>query len=255
VAEHQLDRPQVGPALEQVRRERVPQDVRAERGGRFALRRVCFRIFPEATAAERAPRASRTAAASASFSKSRRDWRHTAGSSRSPARDSARALLASFRLRSVVLVRSRSAAERRTSSAHAQAGSRNSSSNIAGREGRASSSRRVARSECRHRSTGTSGAAGPGPRGRRIVGGAAVEDAGRVRESVEAAPPPRRRATDRGASPRRRCFRDEHFEGHAGQRLVTVPAGAKTAARPSAARSRAVALELWLPARPHARYE
>src|SRR6185369_11029701 len=53
VAEHQLNRAQVGAALEQVRGERVPQHVRAERARQVAPPRVALEDLPEADAAQR----------------------------------------------------------------------------------------------------------------------------------------------------------------------------------------------------------
>src|SRR5437016_5037931 len=52
VAEHQLNRPQIGAPLEQVRRERVPQDVRAQRPRQAGLDRVLLEDLPEPDAAQ-----------------------------------------------------------------------------------------------------------------------------------------------------------------------------------------------------------
>src|SRR3954465_8880246 len=53
VTEHQLNRAQIGAALEEVRRERVPQDVRADRRRQSGGARVPFENLPEADAAQR----------------------------------------------------------------------------------------------------------------------------------------------------------------------------------------------------------
>jgi len=54
VPEHQLDGPEVGPALEEVRREGVPQDVRADLGGDPGRQGVPLQEFPKPLARERA---------------------------------------------------------------------------------------------------------------------------------------------------------------------------------------------------------
>src|SRR5439155_22756332 len=53
MAEHHLNRPEVGAPLEQVRRERMPHDVRAERRRQVGAAAVLFQDFPEADPAER----------------------------------------------------------------------------------------------------------------------------------------------------------------------------------------------------------
>ena len=52
VAEHELDRAQVRPPLEQVRRERMPQDVRADLGAQPGLRGVLAEELPQSLARE-----------------------------------------------------------------------------------------------------------------------------------------------------------------------------------------------------------
>src|SRR5881275_1278390 len=54
VAEHQLNRAQVGAAFEQMRGERVAEDVRTQRARQSGLQRVLLQDLPEADAAERA---------------------------------------------------------------------------------------------------------------------------------------------------------------------------------------------------------
>jgi hypothetical protein len=54
VPEHQLDGPEVGPALEEVRREGVPQDVRADLGGDPGRPGVPLQEFPKSLPRERA---------------------------------------------------------------------------------------------------------------------------------------------------------------------------------------------------------
>src|SRR5215510_11902118 len=54
VAEHHLDRAQVGAAIEQMRGERMPQDVRTERTRKSGLASVLLQDLPEADARERA---------------------------------------------------------------------------------------------------------------------------------------------------------------------------------------------------------
>src|SRR3954447_3397905 len=54
VAEHQLNGPQVSAALEQVRRERMAEHVRADRRRQIGAARVVLQDLPEADAAQRA---------------------------------------------------------------------------------------------------------------------------------------------------------------------------------------------------------
>src|SRR5437667_12291423 len=54
MSEHHLNGAEIGAALEQVRRERVPNRVRAERPRQIAAPRVRFEDLPEPDAAERA---------------------------------------------------------------------------------------------------------------------------------------------------------------------------------------------------------
>src|SRR5690349_10834911 len=51
VAEHQLNGAQVGAALEQMRRERMPQHVRAQRARELRLAAVALQDLPESDAA------------------------------------------------------------------------------------------------------------------------------------------------------------------------------------------------------------
>jgi Tfp pilus assembly protein PilN len=50
VAEHHLNRAQIGAVLEEMRRERVPEHVRAERARQSGLLPVAFQNLPEADA-------------------------------------------------------------------------------------------------------------------------------------------------------------------------------------------------------------
>ncbi len=59
VAEHHLDRAQIGAALEQVRRKRMPQHVRAERAATARLPRVALQDLPEPDARQAGPAAAR----------------------------------------------------------------------------------------------------------------------------------------------------------------------------------------------------
>src|SRR5512137_1562728 len=54
VAEHELDRAQVRPALEQVRRERMPEDVGTDLGGQAGGRGVLAEKLPDPLPGERA---------------------------------------------------------------------------------------------------------------------------------------------------------------------------------------------------------
>src|SRR5512137_1522676 len=54
VAEHELDRAQVRPPLEQVRRERMPEDVGADLGGQAGLRGVLAEELPDPLPGEHA---------------------------------------------------------------------------------------------------------------------------------------------------------------------------------------------------------
>ena len=53
MAQHHLDRPQVGAVVKQVRGKRVADDVRAQRAREVLLEAVLFENFPEADAGQR----------------------------------------------------------------------------------------------------------------------------------------------------------------------------------------------------------
>src|SRR5438067_9536576 len=55
MAQHHLDRPQIGAAFEQVRGKRVAHDVRAERAREVRAQGVAFENLPESDAAQRFP--------------------------------------------------------------------------------------------------------------------------------------------------------------------------------------------------------
>jgi len=184
-----------------------------------------FQDFPEADAAERAAaRVHEQPRRRASFQQlPPRLRRIPPESSRSLLADRHEPLLASFRRRSVVLVEVQVGEPDATSSLTRRPVAY-SSSIIARSEGRASSSRRVARSACRLVDRQEPRERGPGPRRTEIAAGC-CRDAGRYEKAVEAA----HRRDGAGHRPRGQpapaLFANEHFEALPVQRL-DGPAGA-----------------------------